>query len=98
MELHADSLVVAQTARGVEMGRVKFLPREMGEDKVVLPLRPVLRVATEEDMQRDAENREREEAAMLQLRERIAFFGLPMKPIKCELLHDRSKLYFFLRE
>ncbi|HEX8237966.1 MAG TPA: regulatory iron-sulfur-containing complex subunit RicT [Abditibacteriaceae bacterium] len=95
LELHADSLVVAQTARGVEMGRVKFLPREMGEDKVVLPLRPVLRIATQEDLQRDAENRIREEDAMLQLRERISYFGLPMKPIKCELLHDRSKLYFF---
>jgi cell fate regulator YaaT (PSP1 superfamily) len=95
LELHADSMIVAETARGVEMGRVKFLPREMSEDKFAGPLRPVLRLATESDLRRDEENKKREADAMFALRERIDFHGLPMKPIKCELLHDRSRMFFF---
>ena len=95
LELHADSLVIAETARGLEMGRVKFLPREMGDDKIAGPLRPVLRVATPDDIVREEENRQREDDAMQIMRERIAYHGLPMKPVKCEILHDRSRLFFF---
>lgn len=95
LELHADSLILATTSRGLEMGRVKFLPREMSDDKIAGALKPILRLATPSDIERDAENRELEDAAMEVLRERIAHYRVPMKPIKCEMLHDRSKLYFY---
>lgn len=95
LELHADSIVVAQTARGLELGRVKFLPREIEANKMTSPPRPVSRLATPEDLKIDAQNRELEAQAMEIIREGIKRLRLPMKPVACEALHDRSKLFFF---
>lgn len=95
LDLHTDTKIVAHTDRGLEMGRVKFMPREIGEDKIAGKPHPVVRIATEEDIATDAKNRDLETEAMAIIRERILRHELPMKPIKCELLHDRSKLFFF---
>jgi cell fate regulator YaaT (PSP1 superfamily) len=94
-DVHADSFVVAETSRGVEMGRVKFLPREVNAQAIAGPIRPIIRVATKEDLQRNEENLALEEQALEIVRERIRFFELDMKPIKVEVLHDRAKLFFF---
>src|SRR5688500_4860160 len=88
-ELHVNTLIVAHTDRGLELGKVKFLPREVGDDKIVPPLRAVERVASPEDIAVDAENRALEAEALQLIRERITFYGLPMKPIACEMLFDR---------
>ncbi|HEX8552532.1 MAG TPA: regulatory iron-sulfur-containing complex subunit RicT [Abditibacteriaceae bacterium] len=95
LEIHANDRVIAQTARGLEMGSVKWLPRDIGDDKIAGEPRMIERVATAEDIQINAENRELEADAMRIIRERCNFFGLPMKPVSAELMHDRSKLYFF---
>lgn len=95
LELSAEMRIVAETARGVELGRVKFRPREVLEHSVVGPIRPVLRVATPKDLQQEKENLEFESEALEIIRERIHYFSLEMKPIKVEVLHDRSKLYLF---
>lgn len=95
LEMHVGSAVVGETARGLELGKVKFLPREVPDDKIVPPLRRVLRLATAEDLHQDTENRQREVDLLPTIRDRIAYYDLPMKPIKAELMHDRSKLFFF---
>jgi cell fate regulator YaaT (PSP1 superfamily) len=87
--------VVAETSRGLEVGEVKFLPREMEDTSIVGGVRPLIRLATSEDIMRDAENRELEERAMRLIKQRIHDHGLAMKPIKMECLLDRSKIYFF---
>ncbi|HEX8832859.1 MAG TPA: PSP1 C-terminal domain-containing protein, partial [Abditibacteriaceae bacterium] len=86
LDLHTENFVIAATDRGLEMGKVKFLPREVGEDKIVPPLRAVERLATPEDFETDAENRDLEAEALRTIRDRIHYHRLPMKPIKCELL------------
>lgn len=95
LELHVNSALIAPTARGLELGRVKFLPREVPDDKIIPPLRAVLRLATTEDQAQDALNREFEAAAMLTAKERIGIHELPMKPIKIEVMHDRAKVFFY---
>ena len=52
--------VIVETARGVEYGRVVLEPRAVKEDEVVHPLKEVLRVATKEDEEHEAENRLKE--------------------------------------
>jgi cell fate regulator YaaT (PSP1 superfamily) len=94
LELHVGNQILGHTERGLELGTVKFLPRDVGDDKIIPPLRAVERLATEADLRTDAENRVHEAEAMQIIRDRIKFFNLPMKPIRCELLYDRSKLYF----
>ena len=53
LELHVDSPIIAETARGLEMGRVKFLPREVNDTAIVPPLRAIVRLASPEDIERD---------------------------------------------
>lgn len=95
LELHADSQIVAETARGLEIGRLKWLPREMSDDALKLPLKPILRIATAEDLANHERNLAWENDCLQLVRERVAFYNLPMKPVKCEAMLDRARLFFF---
>ena len=96
-ELHllGGAKIVAQTTRGLELGRLKFAPREVSDTSIAGKVHPVLREATKEDIQQDLENRELEQEYMQIARDSIKDFELGMKPIKVELMHDRTKMYFF---
>ena len=48
-EMEVGSHAIVETARGVEYGTVLIAPREIADDEVVQPIKPVIRVATEED-------------------------------------------------
>lgn len=95
LELSVGTAILAETARGLELGRVKFRPREVPEDKIVPPLRAVARLANEQDVAQDITNREWEIEALAITRARIAAHGLEMKAVKAELMFDRSKLFVF---
>ncbi|HEX8465263.1 MAG TPA: regulatory iron-sulfur-containing complex subunit RicT [Abditibacterium sp.] len=94
-ELLVGTPILAETARGLELGRVKFRPREVPEDKIVPPLRGVARLASPSDVAIDLKNREWEIEALAITRARIKEHGLEMKAVKCELMFDRSKLYIY---
>ena len=87
--------VIVETSRGTECGRVVLCPREVTEEKVNQPLRPILRIATEEDCAREAENRESEKEAYAICQKKIAEHNLDMKLIKCEYAFDRKKVLFY---
>ena len=87
--------VIVETARGVEYGTVVGGIREVADDKVVQPLKPVLRVATEEDDARAERNRAREKDAMRICREKISKHGLEMKLIDAEYTFDNNKVLFY---
>ena len=55
--------VIVETARGVEFGTVVGDPKEVEDDKVVQPLKPVLRIATQKDVEQEAANKEKEKEA-----------------------------------
>ena len=55
--------VIVETARGIEFGTVVLAPKEVEDDKVVQPLKPVLRLATEKDMEQEAANKKKEKEA-----------------------------------
>ncbi len=95
LEILAGDKIVAETARGLELGVVKFRPRPMDDDKVVPPIRRIVRVATAADLERDAENRTLEAEAMILVRECIKFYELNMKPIRADIMVDRAKMYFY---
>ena len=55
--------VIVETARGIEYGTVVGEMREVEEDKVIQPLKPVLRIATQKDMEQEAANTGKEKEA-----------------------------------
>ena len=56
--------VIVEAARGIEFGTVVLAPKEVEDDKVVQPLKPVLRLATEKDMEQEANNKVKEKEAV----------------------------------
>ena len=94
-EFEVGSHAIVETARGVEYGTVLIAPREVADDQVVQPLKPVIRVATEEDTKTVERNREREKSAYKTCQEKIEKHGLEMKLVQAEYTFDNNKLLFY---
>ena len=87
--------VIVETAKGVEYGTVVLPPTEMPEEKLVAPLKNIMRTATEEDEEFERRNREEEKEAFQICLEKIAKHGLEMKLISAEYTFDKNKLLFY---
>ena len=87
--------VIVETARGIEYGTVVLGPRNVTEDKIVQPLKPVIRVATSEDCEIESKNKEKEKEAFVICQEKIAEHGLEMKLIDCKYTFDNNKVLFY---
>lgn len=94
-ELETGMHVIVETARGVEMGTVLIPPKDVEEDKVVQPLKPVIRIATEEDEQRVKSNQEKEKEAFFICKDKIQRHNLEMKLVGAEYTFDNNKLLFY---
>ena len=94
-EIRSGANVIVETVRGIEFGTVAGNPREVTEEEILQPLRPILRMATEEDVQRAARNREKEREAMSICREKIRKHDLEMKLIDAEYTFDNNKILFY---
>lgn len=94
-EVKAGDHVIVETARGIEYGKVVLAPREVGDESVVHPLKEVLRVATKEDNEREAQNRIREKDAFKICQKKIREHGLEMKLIDAEYTFDNNKVLFY---
>ncbi|CUX22498.1 PSP1 domain-containing protein [Clostridium sp. C105KSO13] len=87
--------VIVETARGVEFGHVVSGPREVREEEVVQPLKPVIRLATEQDVRVEEKNRKKEKEAFKICLEKIQKHGLEMKLIDAEYTFDNNKVLFY---
>lgn len=87
--------VIVESARGLEYGFVAFEVTEVSDDKVVTPLRNVVRVATKEDEEHVQDNKRREKDARVICAEKIKKRGLDMKLIDAEYAFDNSRLLFY---
>ena len=87
--------VIVETARGVECGQVATGNEMVEEDKIVAPLKPIVRLATEDDIKKVAENRQKEKSAFAICEEKIAKHGLEMKLTDVEYTFDGSKILFY---
>ncbi len=86
---------IVETVRGVEYGEIAAGNKFVGQSEVVSPLKPVLRKATREDDQRNAENRAMEERAKPIWHEKVKKNGLEMQLVDVEYTHDNAKLCFY---
>ncbi|KPU43062.1 hypothetical protein OXPF_33120 [Oxobacter pfennigii] len=86
---------IVETARGIEFGEVVVGPKDVSEDDIVAPLKKVLRSATEEDEERDAENKEKEKQSFDVCIKKIEEHGLSMKLVDVEYTFDNNKVIFY---
>lgn len=95
IELKVDDPVVVQTTRGIELGRVATLPKQVPVSEMTQPLKPVLRKAEAEDLEQAEENRAKEQAALERCTQLAAKHRLPLKLLSAEYGLDGSRLTFF---
>lgn len=87
--------VIVETARGIEFGTVMAGIKEVEDDKVVQPLKPVLRIANERDIEQEANNKVKEKEAFRICLEKIRKHELEMKLIDAEYTFDNNKVLFY---
>lgn len=94
-EVKAGDHVIVETARGIEYGKVVQGISEIDDDKLVTPLKSVIRIATEEDDKKALENKDKEKKAFKICKEKILKHGLEMKLIDTEYTFDNNKVLFY---
>lgn len=87
--------VIVETARGVEYGKVVLGPRDIEDEEIIQPLKPVIRQTTTEDDEVERKNKEKEKDAFQICLEKIEKHGLVMKLIDCEYTFDNNKVLFY---
>ncbi len=91
---YGDSVIV-ETSRGVEIGKVSIANKEVKEEDVVAPLKPIIRKANEKDFAQLEENKVKEKEAYKIALEKIREHKLDMKLISTEYTFDRGKILFY---
>ena len=93
--IHTGDKVIVETARGVEFGTVVTGQKDVEDDKITQPLKPVIRIATQDDIRKEEKNREKEKEAFGICLEKIRKHGLEMKLIDAEYTFDNNKVLFY---
>lgn len=95
LNVKENEQVIVETSRGIELGEVVIAEKEADESELILPLKKVLRKATEEDQAKARENRKLEAESLLKCQQQIERHQLEMKLIGAEYTFDRSKIMFY---
>lgn len=95
IEYKKGDKVIVDTVRGKEIGVVYGEPMMMKEEQLVLPLKPVIKKADEQEIKRYNELKEESAKANAQCKERIIHHKLPMKLVGTEYTFDKTKLIFY---
>lgn len=93
--VNPGSYVVVETSRGIECGEVVTGNHKVTNDKVVSPLKPVIRLADSKDMQKLHDHEKREKEAFSVCEEKIAELGLEMNLVDVDMFFDESKMVFY---
>ena len=91
----SNDYAVVETSRGLEFGKVASANRQVPESELVPPLRPVVRIATPDDIKTHEQNKKKEEEAFKICQAKIASHDLEMKLVEAEYTFDSSKLTFY---
>ena len=94
-EINKGDYVVVETVRGIELGEVAMGRQEVPEEKIVAPLKKIVRIASEEDIERVERNKEKERDAYGICERKIALHKLEMKLIDVEYTFDNNKILFY---
>lgn len=95
IDVKKNDYVIVETARGIEFGEVVVGPKEVSEEDIVAPLKDVIRIVTEEDIQKHQKNKEQEKEAFAICLEKIEQHQLEMKLIDVEYTFDNNKVIFY---
>ena len=94
-EFSKGDKVIVETARGLEYGSVTIPNRTIDDEEITAPLKSVVRLANQKDIDVITENKEKEKSAFDICSKKIAEHGLDMKLVDVEYTFDRNKILFY---
>ena len=94
-KIQQGTQVIVETARGIEIGEVAIGNKMTDDKNVVAPLKPILRIATAQDIRQAEDNLTREKEAFKTCQEKIAKHNLDMKLVDVEYTFDQNKILFY---
>ncbi len=86
---------IVETVRGIECGEVAMENREINDEEIIKPLKPIIRLATDEDLIVVENNKKKEKEAFEICLKKIAAHKLDMKLVDVEYTFDGSKVLFY---
>ncbi len=87
--------VIVETSRGIEYAWVAYPEKEVADDEIVSPLKPIVRIATQKDKDFYATCEAKKPKSMQICREKIAAHNLEMKLVDCEYSFEGNKIVFY---
>ena len=94
-QVQRNEHVIVETSMGMEYGEVVIANRYLPEEKIVEPLKKIIRIATKQDDKQNIENEKEEKEAFKVCEKKIKEHGLDMKLMDVEFKFDKSKILFF---
>lgn len=95
IELVEGDSVILETARGVEFGKVVQGVKEVSDDEIVAPLKPIIRKATQKDEEQNEQNLKERDRLVKETITKVNAHGLPMKIVDAEYTFDRAKIIIY---
>lgn len=95
IQFNKTDMAIVETARGLECGEVALENKEVPEEEIIHPLKKVIRKATDKDIKKLEENKQKEKDALVKCEEKIKEHGLEMKLTDVEYTFDNSKILFY---
>ena len=95
LKLKKGDHAIVETVRGIECGEIAMENREVDDEELIKPLKPIIRVATDEDLAVVEKNKQKEKEAFDICLKKIAAHKLDMKLIDVEYTFDNSKVLFY---
>lgn len=94
-KLNTNDKVIVETARGIECGIVALPNKEVADEDIIYPLKPMIRIANQNDLNHIEENKKREKEAFKICEKKIADHGLEMNLVDVEYTFDNNKILFY---
>ncbi|MBR4879872.1 MAG: stage 0 sporulation family protein [Clostridia bacterium] len=95
VQAEKGQFAIVETARGIECGEIVIPNKQVDDDKIVKPLKSLIRIATAEDMATVAQNTALEDQALKICAEKVKNHKLDMKLVAAEYTFDRGKVLFY---
>jgi len=94
-EFEVGEYAIVETVRGMELGKVIIKNRDVEDDQVEYELKPVIRKATQEDLEREQKNVELAKQSFAIFKKYVSLCKLDMKPLYAEYTIDQTKIIFY---
>ncbi|MDR0314340.1 MAG: stage 0 sporulation family protein [Oscillospiraceae bacterium] len=95
IECKKGETVIVETSRGIECGEIAMENKQVEEDQIVKPLKPIIRKTTPEDLKTVEENKVKEKEAFELCKQKVQKHGIDMKLIDVEYTVDGGKILFY---